>query len=241
MSDPKDAAGRGIPWIWGLGLLGVVVGLFVFFRSDPPRPGPEPTAARESAAPAPDVAAAEARTPEDPLPVPPEDAPSAWSDWFPADDPAWAWARVDLEDLRQELPDNAFWELAVPTDDARVLAEREATRERWNRELGKVMSNTASESEVRAFYGERNRISSDYVAFTDLALERYGDVLPPRDKGLLELARTLHLARLEELPRRLSEALERRERHAALRDQWLADEAAFAESRTLSKPELDSD
>ena len=183
-------------------------------------PSPAPTTA-----PAP-VSPSVAEAPPSVIEVPREDG-SSWSDWFPADDPAWAWARVDLDDLREELPDNAFWELAVPTDDPAVKAAREATRERWNRELGKVMSNTATEAEVRAFYDERARVSSDYVAFIDLALDRYRDTLPPRDVGLLQLARTLHLARLEEVPRRVSEAIARRDRHAAIREQWLADEAAF--------------
>ena len=54
-------------------------------------------------------------------------------------------------------------------------------------------------------------------------------ILPERDLRLLELARELHLARLEEYPRNLSDALERREAHEAARRAWLEDQARFEE------------
>jgi predicted transcriptional regulator len=44
---------------------------------------------------------------------------------------------------------------------------------------------------------------------------------------LLELARELHLARLEEYPRNLSDALQRRDAHEAARRAWLEDQAKF--------------
>lgn len=168
----------------------------------------------------------EARRPEN---VADDDA--FFGDLFPTDDPAWAWSRIDLEDLREEMPDNAFWSLGAPTDDPAVLDRRRERRDRMNRELGKVMSNTGTEAEVRAYYTERERVSSDYVAFTSRLLERYGDVLPERDHGLVSLARDMHRARLEELPRHLREALDRRETHAAAREAWLAEEALFATDR----------
>ncbi len=173
------------------------------------------------------VPADDAPAPTPAVPVGAEDA-DLFAQLFPEGDAAWAWARVDLEALRAELPDNAFWELAVPDDDPRVAAARRAERDRWNRELGRILSNTATEAENRAFYGERQRISSDYVLLTTRLLELHGDDLPDRDRGLVELARTLHRARLQEIPRRVAEALARREAHERVRAQWLEDEAAFA-------------
>ena len=172
-------------------------------------------------------AAAGAPAPTATPPVGTEDA-DLFAQLFPEGDAAWAWARVDLDALRSELPDNAFWELAVPDDDPRVAEARRAERDRWNRELGRILSNTATEAEIRAFYGERQRISADYVLFTTRLLELHGDDLPDRDRGLIELARTLHRARLEEIPRRVAEALARREAHERVRARWLEDEAAFA-------------
>jgi len=189
-----------------------------------PAPAARPGASASSAGEGGDAAEAPVETP-----VPLEGAEDGlFTSLFPEDDPAWAWARVDLDALRAELPDNAFWELAAPTNDPAVLEARREARARANDELGKVMSNTGSESEVRAYYAERQRISSDYVTFTTRLIERYGDVLPERDLGLIELARRMHRTRLEELPRRLAEALERREAHARVREAWLAEEAAFA-------------
>lgn len=173
---------------------------------------------------------------------PPEDAPaddSLFASLFPSDDPAWAWSRVDLDALREEMPENTFWELAAPTDDPAVLEARRAHKERMNRALGKVMSNTGTEAEVRAYYAERERISRDYVAFTTRLLDTYGDVLPERDRGLVSLARDLHRARLEEMPRHLSEALSRRSDHAAAREAWLAEEALFEPGSASNAEALD--
>jgi len=102
------------------------------------------------------------------------------------------------------------------------------------------MSNTATEAEVRAYYGERQRVSSDFVAVTSALLERYAGTLPERDVGMLQLARTLHRARLEELLRRLTEALDRQAEHTAVREAWLVDEAAFATDGESAKSEPDS-
>ena len=67
----------------------------------------------------------------------------------------------------------------------------------------------------------------DYVEFVGYLLDHYGDELPERDVGLLELARRLHLARLEELPRQMQRAFDRKRAQDEARAAWLADEAAF--------------
>jgi hypothetical protein len=55
----------------------------------------------------------------------------------------------------------------------------------------------------------------------------YGDKLPKRDVGLLKLAIDMHMARLEEIPRQLAEAHQRREAHDAARRAWLEEQKAF--------------
>lgn len=149
---------------------------------------------------------------------------------------ALAWSQVDLEAVRRALPDNLYWQTSVPTTDASILREREETRDHWNREYGKVLSNTATEQEVRDYYAHRRRVSTDAIEFAAHLLDHYGDVIPERDAGLLELALELHLARLEQLPRDLADALARREAHARVREQWLADQARFEEAAGEAEP-----
>lgn len=137
------------------------------------------------------------------------------------------WSLVDLDVVREALPDNMYWEMSAPTDDPDVVARREQERARWNREYGKVLSGTASEQEIDDYYALRRRISEDAVEFSAYLTTHYGDVLPERDLGLLQLASRLHRARLEEMPRKLAEALERKHQQDRLREAWRADQAAF--------------
>ena len=138
-----------------------------------------------------------------------------------------AWATVDLQALRQELPDNLYWAMAAPTKDAALIAWREEERARWNVEYGKVLSNTATAEEIDTYYAYRYQVSSDYVQLATYLLADYGDGLPKRDVALLKLAIEMHLARLEEIPRQIAEANQRREAHEAVRRAWLADQQAF--------------
>lgn len=138
-----------------------------------------------------------------------------------------AWSVVDLDEVHKALPDNLYFDLSAPTNDPDVIAQRRAERERWNVEYGKILSGTGTEREIRDYYDQRARLSTDYVEFTTYLLDHYEDELPERDVGLLQLARRLHLARLEEIPRKVEEALERKRQQDAAREAWLADEAAF--------------
>jgi hypothetical protein len=158
-----------------------------------------------------------------PAAAPGEDA-GAELDFDAMSDP---WAEVDLEQARAALPDNRYWTVAAPTTDERVLAARAAERARWNVEYGKVLSGTASEDEIRAYFDHKARLSADYVELTTYLLDHYGETLPERDVGLLQLARKLHHARLEEYPRKIEEAFERKRAQDAARAAWLADEQAF--------------
>jgi hypothetical protein len=185
------------------------------------------TRAPVAEAPAAAAAPAPARAPA--AAAPPDAAASADPEAAPELDPlAGTWEHVDMEAMRRAMPDNLYWTMAVPSDDPRVQEERDAERARWNDEYGKVLSGTATDTEIDAYYDHRYRVSSDYVEFTRHVLTNYGDDLPAQDVALLELAERLHLARLAELPRKHEESRERKRQQDAAREAWLADEAAFA-------------
>ena len=137
------------------------------------------------------------------------------------------WAEVDLDEVRAALPDNLYWDVGAPTQDEGVIEARAAERARWNVEYGKVLSGNASEAEIRAYYDHRARLAADYVEFATYMLDHYGETLPEQDVGLLHLARRLNHARLEEIPRKIQEAFDRKRAQDAAREAWLADERAF--------------
>ena len=137
------------------------------------------------------------------------------------------WEAVDLDEVRKALPDNIYWKLSAPTKDGELLEWRDAERKRWNVEYGKVLSGTASEEEIRAYYDQRARVSGDYVEFATYLIDHYGEQLPERDVNMLKLARRLNLARLEEIPRKVEEAMQRKQAQDAARAAWLADQAQF--------------
>lgn len=138
-----------------------------------------------------------------------------------------SWDGVDLEAVRTALPDNLYWKLSLPTDDPQVLEWRESERARWNVEYGKVLSGTGSEEEIRAYYDHRARLAGDNIEFATYLIDHHGEALPERDLGLLHLARRLNLARLEEIPRKMQEALERKQAQDAARAAWWADQQIF--------------
>jgi hypothetical protein len=151
-----------------------------------------------------------------------------------------AWASVDMDEVRKAMPDNLYWKLSVPTKDPQVIEERAAERARWNVQYGKILSGTAGEEEIRAFYDQRAQLSGDYVEFTTYLLDHYGGVLPERDVGMLKLARRLNQARLEEIPRKIEEAFERKRAQDAAREAWLADQAGFSAPESGPVPGADS-
>jgi hypothetical protein len=143
------------------------------------------------------------------------------------DPSAEAWSNVDLDAVRRKMPDNLYFELSAPTKDEAVLERRAAERQRWNVEYGKMLSGTGTEEEIRAYYDQRARLSGDYVEFTTYLLDNHRAELPERDVAMIELARRMHLARLEEIPRQVQEARERKRKQDEARAAWLADEAEF--------------
>jgi hypothetical protein len=178
-------------------------------------------------APAP-VAPAPTREASSGAPLEPPPVATRSAEPEPAALPA-GFAGVDLEDVRAALPDNSYWHLAAPTDDPALLAEREQAAARRNELYGKVLSGTGSDEEIVAYFEERTRTSNDYVAFADHLLEHYSDELSDQDLTLLHVARRLHLARLEEIPRKLQEARERRAQQEEARRAWREAEREFAE------------
>jgi len=70
-------------------------------------------------------------------------------------------------------------------------------------------------------------------------LNRHSKDLPERDVSFQQLARNLHLARLEELPKKLANALELRTKHEQRRTEWLADKEAFEEALRAEKEDAE--
>jgi hypothetical protein len=116
---------------------------------------------------------------------------------------------VDLEHLEAQMPNNLYFKLGVPTTDPEVLKAREAEERSWRELYGKVLSNKASEEEVRRYYAHRRRVSEDYVQVADRVLNESGPTLKEDERGLFELSRKMHKERLSELPRQESEAIAR--------------------------------
>jgi hypothetical protein len=152
------------------------------------------------------------------------------------DDPARAWASVDLDAIRKALPDSTYWKMAAPTKDPEVLRQREEERDRWNVEYGKVLSNTATAEEIDAYYAQRQRLSEDYLEFIVYLLTNYGYQIPERDVAALKLAAEMHHERLEEIPRRIVEAQQRREAHEAARRAWREQQKDFGDDAVSSPP-----
>ncbi|HEV7732687.1 MAG TPA: hypothetical protein VGR62_11020 [Candidatus Binatia bacterium] len=141
--------------------------------------------------------------------------------------PRGPWAAVDMKALQATIPANLYWTMSSPTKDEAMLEWRAEERDRWNVEYGKVLSGTGTEEEVTAYYAYRQRLSNDYVEFAGYVLAHYGDTLPAQDVQLLKLAMDMHLVRLEEMPRQLAEAQDRRRAHEEARRAWLAEQQAF--------------
>jgi hypothetical protein len=179
-------------------------------RPEPPRPPSVPPAAP-------------------PAPVPRDEAQPEADRPDIAVLPETAWANVDLAAIREVMPENLFWRMAVPTTDPEVMARRGETRARWNTEYGKILSNTASAEEIDAYYAERQALAQDYVDFATYLLATYGEQLTVRDVGLLKVAIELNLARLERFPRDIADAHERRAAHDAARRAWREQQDLFAD------------
>jgi hypothetical protein len=210
--------------------IAAAIALFWWFSRPEVGPGPGPHAPDPTGPPV--AAAPVAADPQPPAPAEADAEPDPSEGMFDAS--AMAWSNVDLDEVRAALPDNSYWERSAPTTDPELLRRREEERAYWEEQYGKVLSNTASEEEVRAYYAHRQQLSTDAIEFSSYLLDQYGDVLPERDVGMLMLAQKLHLARLEELPRELEDARGRSAEHERQRLEWLEQQKLFGEGGTGS-------
>lgn len=228
----RKSGARSLAWIVSLALIVAACALWWLSRAPGATPEtPAPVASAPPPAPAPaSTTPPSAAPPEGPAAPADPSAPAPEAESREARDleRALRWSSVDLDALRQEIPDNLYWEMGAPTDDPEVIEARARERARWNEAWGQVQSGNASEEEIHAYYAHRQRLSTDYLEFASLLLDRHGDTLPERDVGLLELSVRMHHARLQSLPRDLAAALERKARQDALREAWRRDEARFA-------------
>jgi hypothetical protein len=135
--------------------------------------------------------------------------------------PAGSEYRVDLAKLREQLPDNRYWQDAAPTQDPALLRERAEASRRWNTLFGKVQAGEATEAEVREYYAYRRQLSEDYIALSLKLLENGGEQLAEREQALHKLNIQLHRARLADLPGQERDALARREAQEQRRQAWL--------------------
>ncbi len=138
-----------------------------------------------------------------------------------------AWSKVDMDSLKADMPNNLYWVLAAPTKDEVVLAERKEIKAYWDAQYAKINSNQASEDEIRAYFKHREQVATDYVEFATSLLNRYGNVLPEEAYSFQVFARNLNVVVLQELPKKLNNALESRKRFIEERESWLADKAAY--------------
>lgn len=221
------AAGVGL-WLWGRGREAAAPAPIAKVEVPSPAQAPagerQPPAAGALEPAVPPIAEAEPRADEEAVDEP--DASELVME--DADGMAAAWAAVDMDAVRRAMPDNLYFQLSAPTEDEAELERRRAERDRWNTEYGKILSGTGTEEEIRSFYDQRAQLSSDYIEFATYLLDHYRETLPERDVGMLELARRLHAARIEEIPRKVEEAYERKRQQDAARAAWLAGEAEFA-------------
>ena len=106
------------------------------------------------------------------------------------------------------------------SENKRTQRRRDQESSAWNVRYGKVLSGTASASEIRSYFEHRRQVSEDAIEFAELVLGDYGSQLPDRDRGLLELAVQMHQTRLAELPRQEAEAQARKEEQDRRRAEW---------------------
>jgi hypothetical protein len=146
----------------------------------------------------------------------------------PEVDTAAQWARIDFDEIRRALPDSTYWKMAFPTKDPKLIAEREKIRAEWAAQAAKIQSNTATDEEIDAYYAEQQQLSNDYLEFLVYLADHYPNDVPRGEVGALKLAGEMHLARLEEMPRKIAEAKERHAKHEQERQAWLEQQKQFA-------------
>jgi len=219
---------RGV-WFAVLGMLATLGILLVYlsYRDAVPKPAspqaahaPATASVRTNAPSRPDLSTGGHPAPREPEPVP----------YIEGE----LYGDLDLGEVRAALPDNLYWEWGSPTKDPEVLEKRAQEKERRNQEYVRVLAGDANEDEVRAYYGYRERLSSDYLEFADYVKRRFGDKISEQFNGLLDTAIRLNKARLAQIPADREDAIERSREHAKIREQWQREQAEFEAAQRKS-------
>lgn len=214
---------KALPWLAVLTAAALLVAALLWRARGEETPSPPPPPAREQTHAPPLPSEPRDVPPREPSPPPsasalapgPADAGPEPEAEAPREHP------VNLAKLREQLPDNLYWELGVPTKDPEVLRRRAEAERHWNDLLGKIQSGTATEEEIHQYYEHRRQLSEDYISFASLVLQQYGEQLPDQERGMYELSIRMHRTRLEELPGQIDAALERKRLQDERREAWL--------------------
>lgn len=214
--------GWKIPLLIGVAAV-LVAALFAVLGREEERPADDVPPRPVAAAPSPPAPVPPVPTPQAPPGPPPGEAlgqllqrPVAESSEAPPTD-----YPVNMDALRAKTPGNLYWELEAPTKDPEVLQKRAETLRKWNEVFGKVQSGDASEEEIHRYFDYRRKASEDAIAIAQQMLTDYGDKLPERDKGLLDLSIRMHQDRLKEVPRQTDDALARKKLQDQRREEWI--------------------
>jgi len=137
------------------------------------------------------------------------------------------WGEIDLREAQAVMPDNLYWKEGAPTKDPAVLEAREQEKKKRNEEYGRVLAGDANAEEVDAYYDYRERLSSDYLEFSEWMKNRYGEKISDEFLGMLELSIKLHKARLAQIPQDREDALARSREREKIREDWRRDQEEF--------------
>lgn len=215
-------SGWKIPLLVGVAAV-LVAAVFAWLVRGEESPPVETSERPVAAAPSPSAPVPPVPTPQAPPGPPQEEAldkllqrpPAESSETPPTDYP------VNMDELQAKTPGNLYWELEAPTKDPEVLQKRAETLRKWNEVFGKVQSGDASEEEIHRYFDYRRKASEDAIAIAQRMLTEYGDKLPDRDKGLLDLSIRMHQDRLKEVSRQTDEALARKQLQDKRREEWI--------------------
>lgn len=137
------------------------------------------------------------------------------------------WGEIDLREAQAVMPDNLYWKEGAPTKDPAVLEAREQEKKKRNEEYGRVLAGDANAEEVDAYYDYRERLSSDYLEFSEWMKNRYGEKISDEFLGMLELSIKLHKARLAQIPQDREDALARSREREKIREDWRREQEEF--------------
>lgn len=99
--------------------------------------------------------------------------------------------------LRQDLPENLYWQaVAHPRDEAETRAQNQL-HERWATLYGKIYAGRASRDEIDEYYTAQIRLQTDQLEILRHLEERYIEDLSPEKMRLLEAGKQEYHRRLQ--------------------------------------------